>query len=164
MCYKVNSINTYFMGSKLTDLQAPMTWEYGKCVTWYSPQPHFWDCNVTLNLPGGLSGWSGDLVFIIIKVWLGLSNSFTMCLLDFCWSIRDDSEYCGSVEVDHCCQPLIAKSYAVLKYVSLTNDDTDKCLVFFNMKLTDFRQIGSHMFSTFPPHRSIVPNFVWIMD
>ena len=35
------------------------------------------------------------------------------------------------------CRPLLAKSCAVLKYVSSTNDDTGKCLVFFNMELTD---------------------------
>lgn len=35
------------------------------------------------------------------------------------------------------CRSLLAKIFAVLKYVSSINDDTDKYLVFFNMELTD---------------------------
>ena len=106
------------MGSTLTDLQAAMTWEHGKCLAWYSPQSHFWDCNITLNLPGGLGVWSGDWPLFIAS--------------------ETTSEYCEpELIIVWVCRPLIAKSCAVLKYVSSTNDDTDKCLVFLNMELTD---------------------------
>ena len=130
------------MGSRLTDLQTVMTCEHGKCLAWYSPQSHFWDCNVTLNLPGGVRVWSGDWISVIIKVWLCLANSFTMCVLDSCWLLfiasETTSEYCElELIITWVCRPLIEKSCAVLKYVSSTNDDTDKCLVFLNMKLTD---------------------------
>jgi len=109
---------------------------------WYSPQSHFWDCNMTLNLPGGLGVSSGDWVSIIIKVWLCLSNSFIMCVLDSCWLLfiasKTTSEYYEpEFIIAWVCLPLLAKSCAVLKYVSSTNDDTDKCLMFLNMELTD---------------------------
>ena len=47
------------MGSRLTNLHAVMTWEHGKCLAWYSPQSHFWGCNITLNLPG-VRSWSKE--------------------------------------------------------------------------------------------------------
>ena len=130
------------MGSTLTDLQAAMTWEHSKCLVWYSPQSHFWDCNITLNLLGDLGVWSGDRVYVIIKVWLCMSNSFTMCALHYCWLLfitsKTTPEYCvPEFIIARVCRPLLAKSCAVLKYVSSTNDDIDKCVVFFNMELTD---------------------------
>jgi len=138
-----------------------MTWEHNKCLTSYSPQSHFWDCNITLNLPGGLGVWSGDWVSVIIKVWLCLSNSFTMCVLDSCWPLFIASEttseyYEPELIIVWVCRPLIAKSCVVLKYVSSTNDDTDKSCV-FEHGINRLRQIGSHMSPTFPFIETLYP-------
>jgi len=78
-------INSY--GSQPTNLQAIMMWEHVKCLAWYSPQSHYWDCSMTLNLLGALDVWSGAWVSMTINVWLYLSNSLTLCIFDSCWPL-----------------------------------------------------------------------------
>jgi len=129
------------MGSTLTDLHAVMTWEHGKCLAWYSPQSHFWDCNITLKLEGGVGVWNGDWVFVkkmcdcVCQI-----HFYNVCiwfLLTVIHCLIDDFGILWA-GVDHCLSLASTSKELCSLEVRLLNQGWHwQMFVFFNMELTD---------------------------